>query len=313
MRLPTTRRPRTWKPRSTGKPVAHPHPGDLPHLNRLTRTEYQNAVRDLLGVDHLPKEMDYSLLLPADNSSSEFDNIADLLFISPSTMQRYLDAARKISRLAVGDPNMPVMVNIHRLPVQMPQDARVEDLPFGTRGGLAVNSYFPLDADYVFKVEMAGYVRQPEQVEVTVDGERKELAAIGGGARVSRGSKPLEFRLPVKAGPRLVGVTFVLKTEALDEATVRPRTRGRGTLPAIGTVTISGPFNPTGPGDTPSRRKIFVCQPGRDPRCRAALRQTDSLHSGRPGLPPSGNGCRPARSAAVLPIGTRARHLRTWH
>ena len=156
--------------------AAHPHPGDLPYLHRLTRTEYQNAVRDLLGVDHLPKEMDYSLLLPADNSSSEFDNIADLLFISPVIMQRYLEAARKISRLAVGDPNIPVMVNIHRLPVQLPQDARVEDLPFGTRGGLAVDSYFPLDADYVFKVEMAGYARIPEQVEITVDGERKELA-----------------------------------------------------------------------------------------------------------------------------------------
>ena len=239
----------------------HPHPGDLPNLNRITRTEYQNAVRDLLGLDNLPKEMDYSLLLPADNSSSEFDNIADLLFISPATMQRYLDAARKISRLAVGDPNIPVMVNIHRLPVQLPQDARVEDLAFGTRGGLAVHSYFPLDADYVFKVEMAGYVREPEQVEVTVDGERKKLALVGGGGRRSPGNKPLEFHLPVKAGPHLMGVTFLLRTEALDEATVRPRTRSRGTLPAIGTVTVSGPFNPAGPGDTPSRRKIFVCQP----------------------------------------------------
>ncbi len=242
--------------------AAHPHPGDLPYLHRLTRTEYQDAVRDLLGVDHLPKEMDYSLLLPADNSSSEFDNIADLLFISPVIMQRYLEAARKISRLAVGDPNIPVMVNIHRLPVQLPQDARVEDLPFGTRGGLAVDSYFPLDADYVFKVEMAGDARVPEQLEITVDGERKELAPVGGGARSRGGNKPLEFRLPVKAGPHLVGVTFIQQTEALDEATVRPRTRGRGTLPAIGTVTISGPFHATGPGETPSRRRIFVCHPG---------------------------------------------------
>lgn len=238
----------------------HPNPGDLPYLHKLTRTEYRNAIRDLLGVDHLPAEMDYSLLLPPDNDSSDFDNIADLLFVSPVTMQQYLNAARKISRLAVGDPNIPVMVNIHRLPVQMPQDARVEDLPFGTRGGLAVESYFPLDADYVFRIEMAGSVRQPEQIEVTVDGERRELVTVGGGGP-RRGSKPLEFRLPVKAGPRLVGITFLLRTEALDEATVRQRTRGRGTLPAIGTVTISGPFDPTGPGDTLSRRKIFVCHP----------------------------------------------------
>jgi Protein of unknown function (DUF1592)/Protein of unknown function (DUF1588)/Protein of unknown function (DUF1585)/Protein of unknown function (DUF1587)/Protein of unknown function (DUF1595)/Planctomycete cytochrome C len=239
---------------------SHPQPGDLPYLHRLTRTEYQNAVRDLLGVDNLPKEMDYATLLPADNSSSEFDNIADLLFLSPVIMQRYLNAARKISRLAVGDPNMAVMVNIHRLPVQMPQDARLEDLPVGTRGGLAVHSYFPLDADYAFKIDMAGFVRQPQQIEITVDGERREMATVGDAGQ--RGPKPLlEFRLPVKAGPRLIGVTFLLRTEAFDEATVRPRTRGRGTLPAIGAVTISGPFNPSGPGDTPSRRKIFVCQP----------------------------------------------------
>ena len=239
--------------------AAHPNPGDLPYLHKLTRTEYQNAVRDLLGVDHLPAEMDYSLLLPPDNDSSDFDNIADLLFISPVSMQQYLNAARKISRLAVGDPNIPTMVNIHRLPVQMPQDARADDLPFGTRGGLAVQSYFPLDADYAFQIQMAGYIREPEQIEVTVDGKREEVIPVGPGGR--RGSKAIEFRLPVKAGPRLVGITFLLRTEALDEATVRPRTRGRGTLPAIGTVTISGPFDATGPGDTPSRRKIFACHP----------------------------------------------------
>src|SRR5206468_8383236 len=95
--------------------AAKPNPGTLPLLHRLTRTEYQNAIRDLLSLDALPREMDYSMLLPADNVSSGFDNIADLLFVSPSTMERYLDAARKISRLTVGDPEMPVMVNINRL------------------------------------------------------------------------------------------------------------------------------------------------------------------------------------------------------
>jgi mono/diheme cytochrome c family protein len=241
--------------------AAHANAGDLPNLHRLTRTEYRNAVRDLLGVDHLPEEMDYSLLLPADNSSSDFDNIADLLFISPVIMQRYIEAAQKISRLAVGDPNMPVMVNMHRLPVQMTQDAQVADLSFGTRGGLAVNSYFPLDADYVFKVELAGAVRQPQQLEITVDGARKELVSVGGKGRGRGAPAPMQFRLPVKAGPRLVGVTFVMRTEALDENTVRPRMRSRGTLAAIGSVTISGPYNQTGPGDTPSREKIFVCTP----------------------------------------------------
>ena len=108
--------------------AAKPNPGTLPLLHRLSRTEYQNAVRDLLAIDTLPKEMDYSLLLPSDNVSSGFDNIADLLFVSPTAMERYVEAARKISRLAVGDPTMPPMVNIHRLPPEHWQDARVEDL-----------------------------------------------------------------------------------------------------------------------------------------------------------------------------------------
>ena len=100
--------------------AAKPNPGDLPNLHRLTRTEYRNAIRDLLALDNLPKEMDYTLLLPADNASSGFDNIADLLYVSPATMERYLDASTKISRLAVGDPAMPLMVNIYRLPLEEP-------------------------------------------------------------------------------------------------------------------------------------------------------------------------------------------------
>src|SRR6202034_3278656 len=107
----------------------HVEPGKLPLLHRLSRTEYENAIRDLLALDALPKEIDYSLLLPADNSSSGFDNIADLLFVSPTTMERYLDAARKISRLAVGDPTAPVMVNQYRIPAELPQDERVDELP----------------------------------------------------------------------------------------------------------------------------------------------------------------------------------------
>ena len=100
--------------------------------------------------------MSIDFLLPADNISSGFDNIADLLFVSPSNMERYLDAARKISRLAVGDPTMPVLVNIHQLDPEHPQDERVDDLPFGTRGGLAVRSEFPVDGTYTVKVELAG-------------------------------------------------------------------------------------------------------------------------------------------------------------
>jgi len=125
--------------------AARPHLGKLSLTHRLSRTEYRNAVRDLLALESLPREVSIDYLLPPDNISSGFDNIADLLFISPSSMERYLDAARKISRLAIGDPAMPVMVNIHRLDPEHPQDERVDDLPFGTRGVIAVRSEFPVD------------------------------------------------------------------------------------------------------------------------------------------------------------------------
>lgn len=302
--------------------TAKPNVGDLPQLHRLTRTEYKNAIRDLLALDNLPQEMDYTVLLPADNASSGFDNLADLLFVSPAIMERYLDAARKISRLAVGDPKAPTMVNIHVMPGQHPQDAQVEGLPMGTRGGLAINSYFPLDGSYDVKVETSGQARDQFQIEISVDGERKQLFALGGGGG-GRGAAPAKpgaapakpgaapakpaaappkpaaaanaegapaersqglpgaagfgrggnnvYRVQVPAGPHLVGVTFAEKTEAIDEAVLKPRTRDRGTQPAIGRVTISGPYDATGPGNTPSREKIFTCQTKDDACARQIL------------------------------------------
>lgn len=252
--------------------AAKPNPGDLPNLHRLTRTEYSNAIRDLLAVDDLPKEMDFTLLLPSDNASSGFDNIADLLYVSPATMERYLDAATKISRLAVGDPQMPLMVNIYRLPQEGPQDAQAEDLPPGTRGGTAIRSYFPLDGEYDINVELAGAARDTHQLEVSIDGERKELVTLnavgrggrgaGGGGRGGRGGpSPTDFRIAVKAGPRTIGVTFLQKTEALDESTLTPRRRSRGSQPAVAAVTIRGPYKVTGSGETPSRERIFTCHP----------------------------------------------------
>jgi mono/diheme cytochrome c family protein len=236
--------------------AARPNPGSLPLLHRLTRTEYANAVRDLLALDDLPAEMGYELLLPADNASSGFDNIAELLFVSPVVMERYLGAAQKIARLAVGDMSMPTMVNRHRLPLELPQDQPVAGSAFGTRGGLVTESYFPLDAEYVFGVELAGFAREPHEIEITVDGARVALGQTGG-----RGGPALEFRVPVSAGPHVVGATFVRRTHALDESTVRVQRRSRGTLPAIELVTVSGPYAPTGPGVTPSRERIFVCRP----------------------------------------------------
>jgi len=239
--------------------AANPNPGELPALHRLTRTEYRNAIRDLLALDHLPAEMDYELLLPADNAASGFDNIADLLFVSPVIMERYLAAAQKIARLAVGDTAMPTMVNIHRMPLELPQDEAVEGLPFGTRGGYVTTSYFPLDAEYVFGIDLAGGTREPHEIEITIDDTR--VAAAGIGAQGRGRSAGVEFRVPVTAGPHVVGATFVERTHALDESTVRVKRRSRGTLPAIEVVTISGPFEATGSGQTPSRERIFVCRP----------------------------------------------------
>src|SRR4029079_18411513 len=217
----------------------------------------------------LPREMDYSILLPADNISSGFDNIADLLFVSPATMERYLDAARKISRLAVGDLEAPMTVNIHKLGPEELQDARVDELPFGTRGGLAIRSYFPVDGEYEVGFDLSGTARDGTQVEISVDGERMQLislGAAGGGARGGRGGRggvaATGYRVPVKAGERLIGVTFIEHNQSQDEETLRPRLRSRGTQqPAFASITVSGPYNITGSGDTPARKRLFVCRP----------------------------------------------------
>jgi len=244
--------------------AANPRAGKMPLLHRLSRTEYENAVRDILDIRALPKEVDVSFLLPADNTSSGFDNLADLLFISPSAMERYIDAAHKISRFAVGDPKMPVLVNIYKLDPEHPQDARVDGLPFGTRGGLAIRSDFPVDGAYVLKVDMAGAPREPHQLEILVDGERVTGTTLGAAAPArGRGrapaAAPLEFRLHLNAGTKLLGVTFVEHSEAFDESTLRSRMRSRGTLPAIASVTVTGPYDVASPGESPSRKRIFVC------------------------------------------------------
>ena len=261
--------------------AARPNPGRVPTFHRLNRTEYQNAVRDLLGLTALPKEMDISLLLPADNATSGFDNLAELLFVSPASMDRYLDTARKISRLAVGDPTIPLIVDNYRPPSDLPQNVRLEELPVGTRGGVVMRSYVPLDADYVISMELAGAVREPHQIEVTVDGARRQVLPVGMRpapssydgddlqappapvpSRATRNVRQdLEVRVPLSAGPRVIAVTFIERTAALEESVVPARQRSRGPLPAFARVTLSGPYGPRGAGDTPSRRTIFVCQP----------------------------------------------------
>ena len=250
--------------------AAAPNPGRRPALHRLTRTEYRNAVRDLLALDDLPKEFDVSTLLPADNVTSGFDNLAELLFVSPATLERYLAAARRISRLAVGDTGMPPIVDRHQLDRDLVQDGHLDGLPLGTRGGTVIRSYLPADGEYVLTVEFAQAAREEHEVEVSVDGERAGLFTIGGrplvrgasGVFAFEAEPPVDVRMPLGAGPREIAVAFVRKTGARHESLVRASRRGQRREPAISTVTLSGPYGVDGAGDTPSRRRIFTCRPG---------------------------------------------------
>ena len=169
------------------------NPGNFP-ARRLNRTEYTNAVRDLLGI-----RIDGRALLPADDSRHGFDNVADALTVSPSLLERYLSAARKIRRLALGDPTVSPVFETYNLPRYLMQDERIsENLPFGSRGGIAIHHHFPLDGEYVIKVRLQtnsrGYIRglgEPHQLDVLLDGARIKRFTIGGEHR-GESAKELE-------------------------------------------------------------------------------------------------------------------------
>ncbi len=255
----------------------------------------------MLALEGLPAELDFELLLPADNAASGFDNIADLLFVSPVVMERYIAAAQKIARLAVGDMRAPVMVNIHQLSEQLPQDERVDGLPFGTRGGLGIRTYLPLDAEYVVELETAAAVGEPHEIELSIDGVRVAVATVVTPDGARRSSEQVAFRSPLTAGSHLLGITFVERSEALDESITRGRMRGRGTLPAIAMATIRGPYAATGPGDTPSRDRIFVCRAEHRRRgsrrvpSRSCARSRAVRTGGRRPTPTSPTSCRSTR------------------
>ena len=253
--------------------AANPNPG-RPAVHRLNRVEYSNAIRDLLVVD-----IDAGSLIPADDSGHGFDNIGDVLTVSPSLLDRYLSAARKIARLAIGDPNIRPYVEEYTVPRSLKQDARMsEDLPFGSRGGVTVRHYFPLDGEYEIKIrlqreaegDILGSLAELHRVDVRLDEARIKLFQIGR-ERAEESRDPgkeaynrtadssLEIRVPVKAGSRLVGVTFVKDTLQAEGLSQFIRLDDR--MPYVGSVIISGPYNPTGPGETASRNKIFVCRP----------------------------------------------------
>ena len=231
--------------------AAAPNPG-APALHRLNRTEYGNAVRDLL---ELP--IDAAALLPGDDSSEGFDNQASVLSVSPALMQAYVTAASKISRLAVGDPTISADITTYVAPRGMSQAGHREGLPLGTRGGLLVQHIFPLDAEYEFRIGRAGGglfglppVGTGDSVEITLNGERVRL--IGNDVR-----GPVRLKIP--AGPQTIGVAVVRKSNARG---VDDLFSEHAASAGVTNLVINGPLNPTGPGDTPSRRRIFVCTPG---------------------------------------------------
>jgi len=258
--------------------AAKPNPG-RPLIRRLNRSEYANSVRDLIALD-----VDVASLLPPDDSAFGFDNIADLLGTSPALLERYLVAADRVSALAVGGAVAPGS-DTYRIRQDRSQDQHIEGLPLGTVGGVVINHNFPLDAEYKFSLELYRTnleairgLEHPHQIEITVDGERVFLVTVGGdsdpvlpqGASITERSDAVDARLqvtvPVKAGPHEVGASFVRKIGEGSQR-LRPFLRSSaGTYdstgrPHIETMTIAGPFNPIGPGETPSRQRIFSCRP----------------------------------------------------
>jgi hypothetical protein len=259
--------------------AAHPNPG-RPLVHRLNRAEYANAIRDLLALD-----VDASALLPPDDAAYGFDNIADALGVSPVLLERYLAAAGKISSLAVGDPAVGPAGETFRIRQDASQDIHIEGLPIGTVGGILAKTTLPLDGTYDFSIKLfrtnLGVVRGLEyehQLEYTVDGARVHVSRVGGEEDFRANLKNMtkagddvearaHIRIPLKAGPHVITAAFLERTDAINPLRLQPFIRSSNdTLDTIGhphldTFTLTGPFDPTGPGDTPSRRKIFTCRP----------------------------------------------------
>jgi len=252
-----------------------PTPG-RPTLHRLNRAEYGNAIRDLLALD-----VDVSELLPADDSGYGFDNIGDVLTVSSGLLEKYLLAASKISRQAVGDTKMPPAYETYTIPHALRQDDRVgDDLPLGSRGGTAIQHRFPVDGEYEILVdlqrgrndEILGTGRE-RKLDLRFDDQRVQLFTLPARGRrnagindgVRKGTEPeanLKVRFPVKAGTHTIAATFEKDSVVQEGIIFRERADVvQAHFEGVGGISIAGPYNVQGPGDTASRDKIFVCHP----------------------------------------------------
>lgn len=259
-----------------------PDPGRTETFRRLNRTEYQNAIRDLL---HL--EIDVAELIPADEASHGFDNVtvADL---SPTLLDRYITTAQKISRLAVGSTVTAPAGETIRIRADLTQEDHIDGLPLGTRGGGLIRHNFPQDGEYEITVRLARDrneevegLREPHELEILLDRRRAESFTVvppkdGNHAVVDQ---HLKTRVRVAAGPHQLGVTFVKNPASLLETKRQPYQarfnmhRHPRSAPAVYQVSITGPYDAAGPGDTPSRRRIFVCRPQSQDEEEACARQ----------------------------------------
>jgi len=263
----------SWLETSLDKAAAaKPNPGRTETLRRLNRTEYQNAIRDLLAVD-----IDAASLLPADESGHGFDNVT-VGDLPPALLDRYISAAQKISALAIGSTQTSLQSDIIRVPPDATQEGHVEGLPVGTRGGVVFPYTFVQNGEYDLQIYLArGYSGdvdglkdpQPHEIKVLLDrtpiGEFTVQRPENGDDSLI--DKNLKIRVPVTAGPHQVGVTFVKNSSSLLETGRQPlqsrfnERRHPRVTPAISQVSVTGPYAPQGADDTPSRHRIFVCRP----------------------------------------------------
>jgi hypothetical protein len=247
----------------------HPNPGSVV-LHRLNRTEYANAIRDLLDL-----QIDVATLLPADDAAHGFDNVAGSLTISPTLLEAYLTAATRIARTAVGFWKSPTEA-AYIAPGDTSQNQHIEGLPFGTRGGMAVRHSFPADGEYKFSVQNFGLGKfiPGEKLEFLIDNEAVETRDYTGvgltAANAADHDGSIDVTVPVKAGSHMVGVTFLASNYRPSLDLIRQFERKSlednpipqlEYYPAVGLLRIQGPFNPTRPEDSRSIRKVYTCRP----------------------------------------------------